>query len=271
MTKLDKSLYTKDEYKRLKKSILDQRSSTVQSSCSNVSYNVLCLKHGDKYNSDYVNKLYYGVTKNTTLPCKFFCLTDNAENLDKNIIALPLPNYNLAGWWFKPYIFSKELPITGFVLYIDLDVVITNNIDKLFKYNINCFNIVRDFNRVLRPSYDRFNSSVMSFTAGSLDYLWQKFSMQHQFIVKSNHGDQDFIFKEQKSFAKFFPDSWIQSWKWEIRKDRKLATGNRGYRKLQKIEDVRPPEECCIAVFHGDPNPHLCDDPYIKETWIYKE
>ena len=267
MAKVDKRQLSKIEFRRL------QHKKNLEKKNSNSNHiNILCLKHGDKYSADYVNKLYYGVTKNLTIPHKFYCLTDNANNINSNVQILELPQIDVTGWWYKPYIFSKNIPLQGTILYIDLDVVITGSLDKLFSYHPLSFCIIRDFNRVLRPSYNKFNSSVMKFPHGQLDKVWQKFFYHYKTLVKKIPGDQDFIFQEQKNEAIFFPNEWIMSWKWEIRKNRKFAPGGlRGSRKLATIEDVRPPEECCIAVFHGDPNPHLCDDPYIKETWIYKE
>ena len=39
------------------------------------------------------------------------------------------------------------------------------------------------------------------------------------------------------------------------------------YGKFAQIEDVKPPAECCICVFHGDPNPHNCEDPWVEINW----
>jgi hypothetical protein len=65
-----------------------------------------------------------------------------------------------------------------------------------------------------------------------------------------------------------YPDSWILSWKWEVRKDRAFApNGRKGQRKLKTIEDVTPRIECCVTVFHGDPNPELCEDPWVIDNW----
>ena len=39
------------------------------------------------------------------------------------------------GWWYKPMFFDKNLTQQGNILFFDLDVVIHNNIDKLFLFN----------------------------------------------------------------------------------------------------------------------------------------
>jgi len=68
---------------------------------------VVCLKHGTKYSSEYVNKLYSMVSRNLTIPFKFVCLTENSSGLDKNIEHIPLYlDPRLTGWWYKPYFFN---------------------------------------------------------------------------------------------------------------------------------------------------------------------
>src|SRR6056300_1445747 len=95
---------------------------------------VACLKWGDKYSSEYVNKLYNMVQRNLSLPHEFVCFTENKHGLNKNITVLPLPKLRAQGWWFKPMFLGSELGIQGTLLFLDLDVIIFNNIDKLFKY-----------------------------------------------------------------------------------------------------------------------------------------
>ena len=51
---------------------------------------VVCVKYGTKYGADYVNKLYFGVKTNLSLPHKFACFTEDGEGLDKNISVIPL-------------------------------------------------------------------------------------------------------------------------------------------------------------------------------------
>lgn len=232
-------------------------------------YYVLCLKHGTKYSSDYVNKLYNMVMRNCTLDIEFVCLTEDDTGINQNITILPLPK-GLAGWWCKPYVFSNELPLKGTVLYMDLDVVISGNIDKLFTYSTGHWCTIRDFTRVQRSNWQRYNSSIVRFETGSLHFVWEKYIQDPHKIQKQFFGDQDYLydvtFKEKR--AMLYPDSWILSWKWEVRKTKDFATGGaKGNRRLKTIEDVKPRLECCVCVFHGDPNPANCDDPWVKENW----
>lgn len=232
-------------------------------------YYVLCLKHGTKYSADYVNRLYNMVKRHCTLDIEFVCLTDDRQGINPNIMILPLPEY-LTGWWCKPYMFSNDLPLKGTVLYMDLDVVIADNIDKLFTFEPDRWCTIRDFTRKMRPMWQKYNSSVVRFKTGQLDCYWQKFKADHENVQRAFFGDQDWLYAvtEKEQPAALYPDNWIMSWKWEIRQSRDLQPGGiRGSRKLRTIEHVKPPKECCITVFHGDPNPEHCLDPWVVDNW----
>lgn len=276
MAKIDKNLYTKAEFRKIQAAKIkakQEKNITIEAPTpihgKNDIYNFLCLKHGKKYDERYVNILYNMVRRNFPYKFNFFCLTENSHGIVSDVQIIDLPRHlHLNGWWYKPYIFSQELPIEGTILYLDLDVVITNSIDKLFSYQEGEFCIIRDFTRIMRPNWHKFNSSVMRFQKGALDFVWQTFTKDYKTIMRKHFGDQDYIFEVCQSTAKFWPDNWIRSWKWEIRKSKQFRLGGRrGDRKFDKIENVQAPPDCCIAVFHGDPNPHNCEDPYIMEKW----
>lgn len=277
MAKIDKSQYSKEEWRKIREQRRHNKQeqvptapaapSTVKLSSSDKRY-VLCLKHGNKYTSDYVNKLYNMVKRNCTLDYEFVCLTENPKGINPDVKILPLPD-GLSGWWYKPYMYSKELPINGTILYLDLDVVISGNIDKLFTYETYKWCTIRDFTRAMRPKWNKYNSSVVRFKTGELDKVWKKFIENPKKVQKQFFGDQDWLFEATRdNQALLFPDNWIQSWKWEIRKTKDFAPGGiKGNRKLKTIENVIPSNECCICVFHGDPNPHNCEDPWVVDNW----
>jgi len=284
LAKVDKSQYTKEEWHRIreqrrrekelerlqpKKSLEVEIPQVYPTQTSDKKYTVLCLKHGQKYDAKYVNKLYNMVSKNCTLDYEFVCLTDDPGGLIKDIRTIELPKY-LTGWWCKPYMFNADLPLGDTVLYIDLDVVISGSIDKLFTYSPGHWCTVRDFTRAMRPNWHKYNSSVIRFNKGQLGFLWQEFNNDHIAIQKQYFGDQDFLYAatHKNQAPMLYPDSWILSWKWEVRKNREFAPGGRkGKKKLKLIENVTPRVECCVCVFHGDPNPELCEDPWVVDNW----
>jgi hypothetical protein len=78
------------------------------------------------------------------------------------------------------------------------------------------------------------------------------------------HGDQDWIFQQARARIKFWPDAWIQSYKWEIRSRNEIDFR---LKKFKETRDVQIPKHCSVCVFHGDPNPHDINDPYVLRNW----
>lgn len=170
--------------------------------------NVVCLKFGNKYDARYVNRLFWAVRRNTTVPFKFHCFTEQTNGIVSDIKTHPLP-HNLpgVGWWHKLYMFSKDIPIEGRIFYVDLDTLVTGNLDDLLSFNKG-FMCLRDlFLARMSPHYkDRFGtakeavgSGVMSWEAGKHTQIWDSFIKNPQAVVQSlhPHGDQKWIQKQQ--------------------------------------------------------------------------
>lgn len=228
--------------------------------------NIVCLKWGEKYSPHYVNVLYSMCKRNSTIPFKFICMTDNDKGLDPNILTKPLPNLKLYGWWLKPYVFCKDNNFESEVLFLDLDLVIHNNFDKLWEYSPGSFCIIRDFTRKINPKWQKYNSSVFRFRPKDYYWIWEDFFTSNKKIVSKHHGDQDYLYSLLQSRVSLWPDEWIQSYKWEMRdrNDVKLINGRRNF---VNIKDPTLIHDNCIAVFHGEPNPHDVKDPWVIENW----
>ena len=227
---------------------------------------IVCLKHGTKYSHDYVNKLYNMVTRNSSVTFGFACITENAVGLNPNIKVIPLPEVSgISGWWYKPWVFSQDLPLQGTIIFLDLDIVVVKNIDELWNYNPGKFCIIRDFNRSTIKDWSKFNSSIFKFEKGAYSFVWENFISDTK-IVKRMHGDQDWIFSQIKKNFTFWPDEWIRSYKWEIRIRQDIVRD--GIKRV--FRDVVNPtvdDRTKILVFHGDPKPSDVKDPIIVDNW----
>lgn len=232
-----------------------------------ISKNVICLKHGVKYSFDYVNRLYSMVKRHSTYEIDFYCITEDPSNLHPEIKILPLPsNLPLQGWWYKPYLFSKNFPVIGDLLFIDLDVVIIKNIDCFWDYEPNKFCIIRDFTRSQVSDWQRFNSSVFRLKSRSLPNVWENL-INDLDQSKRMHGDQDWIYSQVKHDYAYWPDDWCQSYKWEIR-NRKEIIGSGQKRTFATIlHEPKIKLETKILVFHGDPKPEQVKDPIVVDNW----
>jgi len=212
---------------------------------SDVMYNVVCVKWGTKYGPEYVNILKAMVDRNLSFPHKFFCFTENTDGLRNDIEILDIDT-KLNGWWNKLLLFQKEIPgLVGKTLYLDLDVVIVNPIDELFKFKED-FVIIEDWmykvkNRRPRPIV--YNSSVFVYTVGQQHHVWDNFDKDRKTVLATNPGDQDYITKQIPN-AKGFPDGWCRSFKWGYHFSELAYDFSKGFH-----------DETKIVVFHGSPNP----------------
>jgi len=200
---------------------------------------VVCIKWGNRYGPEYVNKLRAMVARNLSVPHCFVCLTDDPRGLNCHVLMLTEP---LRGWWQKVTLFKADpYGLTGRLLFLDLDVVITGSLDALLDYGggaVNGFVGVTDF---CRPAL--YNSSVFLLNAGSHPEVWRDFNGT---VMERMHGDQDWISSKIHG-APTWPRCWIRSYKFDYQEE-KLTPGTR------------------VVVFHGQPKPHECGG-WVPELW----
>lgn len=226
---------------------------------------ILCVRFGTKYGREYVERLRNMVARHITVDYEFVCLTDDQHPIDGvRTIYQPMSQY-AKPWWHKVHMFDPNLDISGTIIYFDLDVVISNNINKLFSGPKTHIYGIRDFNRKFYASWKSLNSSVMCWYHGEHSELYTKFIANPSDAMRL-HGDQDWIWKLAKDKITFWPDSWIQSYKWEIRNrdELSLRTGVSGFKT---ISNVIPLKDCCVTVFHGNPKPEDIKDPFVVNNW----
>ena len=222
--------------------------------------NFACVCYGIKYKIEYVQKLYNMVQRHTTIPHKFYCFTDYVnpqQQLKGDIIIKQFPMFNLQGWWNKMQLFHPGI-LEDTTLYMDLDVVITDNIDCFFTYEPEAdFVGMNDFN----PDTKIFNSSVFRFEPEAMkDKLWQPFINDREKWLRYS-GDQNVISEVIMAHpeTRSFPDSWTQSYKWHDRKGQRYHKGKWTFEHNG---------ESLVTVFHGEPNPHQSDMDWVKKAWF---
>lgn len=216
----------------------------------------VCLKWGSKYSNHYVNRLYRGVYRNSNIT-EFHCLTDDYRGIDENIICHPLPDVgmDLEGWWWKISMFNPNYyqQLQGEVLYLDLDMVITDDINPMIEVSR-----VKDIISIKDPWLDGMNSSVMRWNRSEMGWVWDKF-VQTQHVGRPRQyyemdgkvfaGDQDYLNYVIQN-KQFYPDHWVLGWK--------------AHGKSAVID--RDPR---IVMFNGKPDPHeLVEEVgWIRKFW----
>ena len=224
--------------------------------------NFACVFYGDKYTFPYVSNLYNMVERNLTSPYRFICFTDNTvihkqkQFKGKDIEFRQFKRHDFNGWFNKLQLFSPDSNLEGNTLYMDLDVVIMNNIE-CFGYIGEDKNFVgmNDFN----PTSGLFNSSIMRFNNKYHSIIWEQY-LKRRTEFNSSHGDQEIISSLIKSHKDTisFPDEWTQSYKWLNRKGDRYHISKQTYEQDPNAK---------ICVFHGSPNPHDSTQEWVQKLW----
>jgi hypothetical protein len=198
---------------------------------------VCCFCPGGDYDShflDYVQRLSDGVHNNTTDDTDFFCIT--LMNLDKvtGVKHIEPLSGKWKGWHVKAEVFRADL-WEGYdrVLYIDLDTVITGNIDNILKSKSR-LTMLRDF---YQP--DVWETGMIYFTPGDLD-IYDIFTPDNP--PKKSVKDADIIsnyLRGHNLVPDFFQD------KFKI-----------GSYKISLVRDDKDWRDYDIICFHGNPRPH---------------
>lgn len=152
--------------------------------------NIVCLKWGDKFSSDYVNHLFLGIERNTTVPFRFHCFTEDKTDILPNIECHALPDLDITGWWYKLWLFSDDMPFDPGerIMFFDLDTIVTGNIDNILEYD--CPAGIVGLRNFYRPN--RFASGLLMWLHGSQTHVWQRFLLDPQQAQKlSPDGDQE--------------------------------------------------------------------------------
>lgn len=172
---------------------------------------VLCMKWGNKYPADYVNKLYGMVARNLTGDFRFACLTDDAAGVRAEVqclacpnVPIPAPYCNLG--WRKVSLWARQLPaMEGDWLYLDLDVVITGRLDDFFEYQPDKTYIVMQ--NWTQPGKGIGNTSVYRFRVGSHPYLLDNLIENQVDIFRQFTNSQTYISRTVNAID-FWPDEW---------------------------------------------------------------
>jgi hypothetical protein len=171
--------------------------------------NIVCVKYGTKYNASHVNRLYEMVRENISLPFLFYCLTDESDGLDDNILPLEIDiSLELESYWYKFCIFDQNLyGNDNPTLYLDLDTVIQNNIDTLFEIQDKPLRIAYIGEIATGDSYrwpTAVNSSIMLFIPSKVDHIRKGFLSNSDYNIIQYEGVCRYLWQTHKEDLAFF-------------------------------------------------------------------
>ena len=213
----------------------------------------ICIKFGTKYNSEYVNRLFRGILRNTSKSFLFTCFTDNPLGLDSRIDTRRLP-METGDWYSKIGLYdSTHYNINNQIFYFDLDTVIVGNLDEIFEYSGE-FIILRDFYRK-----NGYGSGLMAWRPTSVHFMYENYPRGY----KVRNGDQGWP-EEQYPNADIWQEQYpgkIISYKVHIQDGGRLRSPN-------YTNHPGSLETASIVCFHGRPMPHEVQQlNWMKEHW----
>ena len=211
---------------------------------------VLCMKWGDKYGPEYVNRLYGMVARQLAQPFRFLCLTDAPTGIRPEVTCAPIPALPPIAQpkergWTKLAAFSPELAglVGETVLFLDLDVVAMGALGPLLEQP-GAFPMIRDWYHRRRVVG---NSSVFRFRPAERHALFEAFCAHADAIVRRIRNEQEFVseYLQARGELSFWPEAWCQSFRVSC-----LAPW-----PLRAWQAPRRPADCRVLVFHGEPKP----------------
>lgn len=191
---------------------------------------IVCIKWGTLYGAEYVNRLYGMVARNITGPFNFYCLTDDDLGIRSEVMCKPLPELGTTlptyaahiwgkperastfGVWDKVRLWNPNFTgISGEVLFLDLDVVITGALDQFFEFDSDERVVMaRSETKLLRKAGQ---SSIYRFRVGQLSSLYDEFRADAQKVVETWKLEQDFLNDRAPGGIAYWPKRWVRNFR----------------------------------------------------------
>jgi hypothetical protein len=262
-------ILSKEEKRRLKGHSKADSVSTPVDTTRTSPIDCACVIHGDGYDWAYVDNLYRMLTRNLTRPVRLHVYTEASRYVPEQYIKHELIDWKIGGpkqsWWYKIQLFNSK-NFQGQLLYFDLDIVITRNIDWIWQLKTKHFWAVKDFKHLWRPTAQSINSSIMWWDTTQYDWVWKNFcDLNLTQTVARFRGDQDYLASViTESNRRYFNTDWVKSWRWQC-----LDGGYDFKRKIWKTPNAGTDisDTTSILVFHGNPKPHETQDPVVLKHW----
>ncbi len=225
---------------------------------------IVCMKWGNKYGPEYVNRMYNMIKRNITRPFRLVCYTDSSKGIIPEVEIHKLPpfspyNGSIMSAYRKKTMCRADLE--GFdkgdrFLFLDLDVVIMGNIDDMFDYEpdkdfVICYNWTRGNGKIGNSSVTMMRVGPLQYIIDDLEKDFDKYRAQYK-TASQEYMSAKVIEKYGK--LTFWPDEWCKSFQ--------LHSMAPKWQRLFKAP-IPPPQGTKILIFHGAVNP----PDAIKGLW----
>ncbi len=217
---------------------------------------LITILWGDLYNEEDVNILYRMIRRNTQHEIRFHLFSDEPlPDLDPAIQRHPEPHMRIAPEHNR-LAYRKEAGLCADdlgglqgerVFFFDLDLLITGNLDDLFRYpQGDHFYIINDWNsRGNRVG----QASCYSFVVGTLGFVRENFERQPAALIERyGTASQEYLSAqviERYGPLHFWPEAWFRSFRFHCLPFSFLR---------HFLTPSPPPPESKVLAFHGHPD-----------------
>jgi len=220
------------------------------------------IKWGDIYPVDHVNRLFRSVARQTNRNLRFICMTETPEGLDSRIEWVPLvppafekkmlsvqkKTYHKNGALrkvalFNPAIYGLD---PGAVLVLDIDIIITGQIDDLADFADGKIAMRKPFNKKPIP-FAKGQGSVIKFHPALHGFLYDCMANETEVsVLRAGGSEQSYtsLTASDHRMLANFPDNWIVSYKYNCRPPK----------PLNAFLTPKLPTDARVICFHGRPN-----------------
>ena len=219
---------------------------------------IICMKWGKRYSSVFVNRLYKSIIKHTKNKTQLICFTDDTNDINPDVMCKPLPSINLPKTitstpWRKISVWQHPLfEVSGDILFLDLDLIITGNLDRFFSYKPGKYCVIENWTQL---GLGIGNTSCFRFPTVKYKFIFDEFQKNPEEIWKKYHIEQIYLSKKIKDPI-FWPDDWCKSFKHNL-----LPIW-----PLRIWKPAKLPSDTSIVAFTGKPDP----DDVIEGKWPVK-
>ncbi|PYE82268.1 glycosyl transferase [Pseudoroseicyclus aestuarii] len=184
---------------------------------------VICINWGTRYGAPWINRLYGMVARNITGPFTFTCFTDTAEGVRPEVLCEDLPQVDFPmpvgtkGKWPKSRLWGPRLgSLSGPVLFLDLDVLVTGSLDPFFDFG-GPEDVV--LSRNPNTPFERLGqTSCFRFPVGKLVPMQEAYAADPQGIAERYEFEQRFVTRNAPGGIKLFPARWVRHFRQHCRR-----------------------------------------------------
>lgn len=206
---------------------------------------ISCVKWGDKFSYEHVNRLYAMCTKQFNESFRFVCYTDDPRGLHPYILRKPLEQeYDLENWWWKLRLFKEPALVPE--MFFDLDVVLQNDITHFKDYcEKSKLRLIEAYWKPyeLTGTDMNYNSSVMIWH-GDLTSIWSEFMKDPDYYMVKYNGIDSYLYYHHYDKLNVFPKGEIYSRLYGIDENNYFKAGTKS--KPLFRDDTYP-----VCIFNG--------------------